>query len=359
VAVAAAAWLWRASAGGDRGYVPLPADLRHRVRVVEPVPGGYVAALANPSALVRIAADGTPVGSPLPLPGEPAALHHTLRSDGRLFVYAATRGASSVVLVDGETWTPRDTFPLAPRRIVASGGPGRVSSEIRSVALASGRIWVVTGGGGGRPALLRLGWEGEGEWGKPQGEYHWVELALPGPTPADVRLRTQRRQFLFVVAAGRARSPLYSVHGDAPHVDATAVTADSFSVACTHDLAESVDHTFFLLSCDGTLDEAGVDVDEFFGVRTVAALPLERDPSLWTDELIAADSAAVFVALSRYRASDGRPARATILRVAHGAATPLAEVRRAAVTSLAATPRQVIAVLRRANGKTDAIAIPR
>ena len=51
--------------------------------------------------------------------------------------------------------------------------------------------------------------------------------------------------------------------------------------------------------------------------------------------------------------------RATILRVAHGTATPLAEVRRAAVTSLAATPRQLIAVLRRADGTTDAIAIPR
>jgi hypothetical protein len=57
--------------------------------------------------------------------------------------------------------------------------------------------------------------------------------------------------------------------------------------------------------------------------------------------------------------ADGRPQRATILRVADGTATPLAEVRRVEITSLAVTPRQVIAVLRRTDGTTDAIAIAR
>lgn len=48
-----------------------------------------------------------------------------------------------------------------------------------------------------------------------------------------------------------------------------------------------------------------------------------------------------------------------VFRVSSGAATPLAEVPRAAVTSLAITSWQVIAVLRRVDGTTDAIAIPR
>lgn len=348
-AVAAAVWLWRASARNPAGYAPLAAELRHRVRVVEGVPGGYVAALANPSALVRIAADGTPAGRPLPLPGEPAALDHTILSAGRLFVYAATRGADAVVLVNGETWEARDTVPLDAARVVLGGAPGRVSPEIRSVAVANGRIWVSTGGGGGRPALLHLGREGE-----------WVEDTLPGGPAPDARLRTHRGHWLYVVPADRARSPLYHVYGNAPWVFARAVPADSVPLAaCARDLAESVNHTFFLVSCDGKLEEVSVDGARFFPVRTLATLPLQRDPSLRTDELIAGDSAAVFVALSRYRVSNGHPARATILRVSHGTATPLAEVRRAAVTSLAATPRQVIAVLRRADGRTDAIAIPR
>jgi hypothetical protein len=162
-----------------------------------------------------------------------------------------------------------------------------------------------------------------------------------------------------VVPVGAARSPLYHVYGNAPWVFVRAVRADSFTVDCARDLAESVEHTFFLVSCEGRLGEVAVDGDRFFRVRTLAALPLERDPSLTTDHLIAPDSAAVFVALSRSRAADGRPAGATILRVSDGAATPLAEVRHAAVTSLAVTPRQVIAVLRHADGTTDAIAIPR
>lgn len=346
VVVAAAVWLWRARAGRDPGYVPLPGDLRHRVRVVEAVPGGYVAALANPSALVRVAADGT-AGRPLPLPGEPAALDHWVRSDGRLFVYAATRGTAGVVLVDGETWEARDTFPLHPERVVRSGAAGRVSPEIRSVALANGRIWVTTGGGG-RPALLHF-----------TRDSGWVNDTLPGQLADDTRLRTHRGHWLYVVPGGRTRSPLYHVYGNAPWVFAKAVADSVPSTTCARDLAESVDHTFFLVSCEGKLEEVTVDGSRFFPVRTLATLPVERDPSAGTVELLAADSGAVLVALSRHRAADGRPERATILRVAHGVATPLAEVRRAAVTSLAITPRQVIAVLLRANGTTEAITIPR
>lgn len=345
LAMAAAAWLWRARAGSDPGYAPLPGDLRHRVRVVEAVPGGYVAALANPSALVRIAADGT-AGRPLPLPGEPTALDHMVRSDGRIFVYAAMRGAAGVVLVDGETWEAHDTFPLLPDRVVMSA-PSRVSAEIRSVALANGRIWVTTGGGG-RPALLHF-----------TRDSGWVNDTLPGPLTDDTRLRAHRGHWLYVVPAGRTRSPLYHVYGNAPWVFAKAVADSAPSPACARDLAESVDHTFLLVSCEGKLEEVTVDGSRWFPVRTLATLPMERDSSLGTVELLAADSAAVFVALSLHRAADGRPERAIILRVAQGTATPLAELPRAAVTSLAVTPRQVIAVLRRVDGTTEAIAIPR
>jgi hypothetical protein len=132
-------------------------------------------------------------------------------------------------------------------------------------------------------------------------------------------------------------------------------------VACARDLAASAAGNLLFLSCDNELQEVAAEGGELKLLRTRATLPSERAPGNRTDEIIVPDGGAAVIALNtEVRQPTNQPARARIADIDGGGRVKvLLDQRDAIVQSMAVTPRWVIAVLRRADGRFDAVRVAR
>ena len=103
------------------------------------------------------------------------------------------------------------------------------------------------------------------------------------------------------------------------------------------------------------------DASEFRLVRTRPTLPAERAAGTSSYDLLEADSSRVVVALNTVADQpNDRPLHARIAEVdSVGAVASLLDMKETIVQSIGITPRSVVAVLRRSDGSTDAVVVPR
>ncbi len=341
------AMLWRPwTDSASSQYTPLPENVRHRARAVAAVPGGWVVAGTSPSELVRFGDDGARIGEPLRLAGEPVGL---ARVGGQLLV--TTRGPDGIAIYHVSAWDNAWTIPLDAAGVDRAEGT-TVSGDIQSVAIAEGKLWVVTGERDGDPAVLRL---------RPNRQWVVATDAITVPPEFDfdargLRLRTIGRE-LWAVTGETTPSSLYRIWGTI-RVDEVR-GHDVPMVSCAHDLAEGAGGTMLLLSCDNELLEVVTDSRPPRLIRSRSTLPSESAPENWTDEIIVRDGASVFIAFNTQLRPSLRPAHARIARVDDGGVATLLDERDAIVTSMAVASRAILAVLRRADGTTDAISVTR
>lgn len=334
---------------------PLPDHVRRRARAVGPMAdGGFIVAAAGPSQLIRFSPTGTPVGEPLALAGVPVSI---ARTPTQLMV--VTRTPDGVSVFDWKDLRVIDTIGLDRARIrmppELTSRP-RLSGDIQSAAIGSrGMLWVVTGERDGDPAVLRFRpvereWELPGWVTKPEG--------IVGGEARGLELRTVKGE-LWAVTAGTSPSSLYRLAY--PNTLDEHGGHDNRIVSCAHDLTASAAGNLLLLSCENELQEVR---DEGGDLRLLAArptLPGESAAGNRTYELIVADGSTAVVALNtEVGQPNNRPGRTRVAEVdSAGAVRTLLDTRDAVVTSMAVTPRWLVAVLRRAGGTTDAVKVAR
>jgi hypothetical protein len=212
-------------------------------------------------------------------------------------------------------------------------------------------LWAVTGERDGEPAVLRFRappreWEVASWSAKPEG--------IVGGDARGLKLRLIGSE-LWAVTGAATPSSLYHMVGT--------IRIDEFRghdlkmVSCARDLAASPKGHLLFLSCDNELQEVAEEARTLRLVRARPTLPAERDPSTWTDEILVPDGTAVVVALNtEVGVPRHRPGRARIAEVDDaGAVRTVIDERDAVVHSMAITPQWVLAVLRRADGRFDAV----
>ena len=331
----------------------LPADVRHRARAVaSTVDGGFVVAAASPAQLIRFSPAGARVGEPLPLKGDPVS---ATRSATQILVI--TRTPDGVTVFDGNDLHLVDTAWLDPatiRRTDSVSTSMRLSGDIQSVAIRNGMLWVTTGERDGEPAVLRF--LPERRWDVPT----WM-LKAQGFTGGDVRGLQLRRvdTELWGVSAATTPSSLYHLVGF--------IRIDEFDghdlrlISCAHDLAPSSRGNLLVLSCDNELQELSVEGKQLSLLSARPTLPSESGPGNWTHEIITPAGAATVVALNtEVNQPNNQPGHARVAEIdSAGAVRTLLDMRDATVKSMAVTGRMVVAVLRRADGRFDAVMVSR
>lgn len=128
--------------------IPLPEDLRHRVRTTAAVSSFFVA-LADPPQVARIARGGTAATQIGELPAAPVAM---IASADALVV--ACESPDGIVEVDPATLLVRQVVKIPS--FTVKGSQPRETFASRPISLAASRreIWVVTRGD--NPALIRV-----------------------------------------------------------------------------------------------------------------------------------------------------------------------------------------------------------
>ena len=358
IALVAAAAVWIAAPRQRASTITwLPDDVRQRARgVAAAADGGYVVAAAEPSQIVRFSPDGARVGEPIALTGEPTAVARTPTQ-----IMVVTRAPDGVTVLDWNDLRVIDTVRLDPARVKAPPDVEsipRVSGDIQSVAVGGPRIpmlWAVTGERDGAAAVLRYrSWERQWEvasWSlKPEG--------LVGGDARGLKLRLVGTD-LWAVTAATTPSGLLHMVG--------AIRVDEFRghdhrmVSCARDVAASATGTLLFLSCDNELQEVSADGKQLTLVRVRPTLPRESAAGHRTDEIIVVDGSAAIVALNTEAGlPDNRPSHARIAEIdTSGTVKTLLDLRDAVVRSLAVTPTWAVAVLRRADGRFDAVRVAR
>ncbi|MEO8560990.1 MAG: toll/interleukin-1 receptor domain-containing protein [bacterium] len=344
--------LWLVS---DRAVPPLSSDVRHRARAVAPTAdSGFVLAVAAPNQVLRFSAAGAPIGQPIALMGEPVSATRMPRQ-----MLIVTRAPDGVTVLDWKYLHIVDTIRLDASRLAPLPKEvrlPRLSTDIQSAAAwTRGMMWAVTGERDGDAAIVRFR-PGERRWEVPT----WV-LRPEGVVGADARgllLRLVKND-LWAVTAHASPSSLYHIV-DPMRIDEFG-GRDLKMVSCAHDVATSAAGNLLLLSCDNELQEVSVEGKALTLVSARRTLPSESAPGNWTDEILIPDGRAVVVALNtEVNQPSGRPRRARIAEIdSAGAVATLLDVRDAVVRSMAVTTTMVIAVLRRADGSTDAMRLTR
>jgi hypothetical protein len=359
-AAAAAAWTFGLF-GGDAGpTVEPPADrpghdlllppaISGRARAVAGSASGYLVALAQPAALQPMTDDHQPVGNPVALPGEPVQI---VEAPTQYFV--VTRRADAVVVFNRDDLAVVMTIPVTPPPVEA-GRPW--SSTVQSVTVSQGALWAVSGGPDGAPALLK---HRVGAWQVPTwmgGDY--LTIADLGDTVlTGLRLRNVDG-VLWAVARNPAVTGgrLYRIMG-AIRVDQA--TGDGSPAECASDVAGGPNGSLLLVSCTNELQQVQVDGSRLVRGASKPTLPVEAGPGTWTDEILAMDGMAVIIAFNTFDAGPGgRPRRTRIARVLDGRVDEISRFDDVAAVSVAASPRAILVVLRRADGSFEAAAVPR
>lgn len=344
----AATWRFWPGRGLGDAATPLHDSVRHRAHFLAATAEGYAVIAGSPNQIVRFDEADRPLGEPLALPGDPVALK---QFEGGLLI--ATRAPDGVAVVNLERWIVSDTVPLDAAR-VDRDPETTVATDIVSVELVDGMPWVTTGGRDGDPAVLRM---------RPGGE--WVVATSaegmlnppPGFDARGLRLRSTGVE-LWALAGATSPSRLYRIEWRIRVDEARGDDADL--VRCADDLAEGPDRIMIFLSCENELLEFRNDGASLHLLRKSPALESENVPGNRTRDLIVTEGSTVFVALSTEGdPSANRREHARIVRVAGPDVETLYEERDAVVTSMAVTPRAVLAVLKRAEGTIDAVRIAR
>ena len=355
VAVSAFSWIarpWESGTFGRRS-VRLPPEVRRSARAVVGVPdSGFAIAASNPPRLVRFSERGVPIGEPIDLMGDPVSMTRMPRH-----VIVVTRATDGVMVFEAPKLRLVDSTILDPTRVEPAyrfANPPRRSGDIESVAVGKlGDLWVTTGDRDGEPTVLR--WR--------RGDRTWsvatftADTAGFGRDAMGVRLREINGDIWGARMRGEP-SALYHFLGF--------MRIDRFDgkdralVRCAHDVARASPTTILFLSCDNELQEVYADASEFRLVRTRRAFPADRAAGTQSYDLLATDSSRVIVALSTVAEPQDRPRRARIAEVdSAGTVQSLFDEPSVAVQSIGVTPTSVVAVLRRANGSTDAVVVPR
>ena len=354
VALGGAGWFVRSRGLLGDSKIELPAAVRRGARAVAPLAdSGFVVAAANPPRLVRFRETGVQFGDSVELMGEPVTITRT-----PAFLMVVTRGRDGLMIFDAKKWRLIDSTFLDPSSVRPPLGvqpPPRVSGDIQSVAFWLDP-WVTTGDRDGVPTVLRYR-RGTTQWEVAT----WsVDTAGFGREAKGVRLRNIKGE-LWAAKTSGVPSTVYHMEGF--------VRVDRFDgkdlklVSCAHDVAESPQGNPMFLSCDNELQEVEEQARSMTLLRTWPPLPVERTPGAAYHHLFATDSGALFVAVTAEEgAPNGAPVRAQVFAIrldSAGAAIPVLNEPGATVRSLAASRRQVVAVLRRADGSSDVIVRPR
>lgn len=355
VAVSAFALIARPRERGLLGprTVRLPAAVRQHARAVAPlVDSGFVVATSNPAQLVRFSEGGVQIGEPIDLMGDPISVTRTPQH-----LLVVTRARDGIMAFEAKKLRVTDSTILDPALVkppYRSVNPPRRSGDIQSVAVGSrGDLWVTTGDRDGTPTVLRFR-NLDHVWDVPT---FTVDTAGFGPDANGVRLRDLRGEMWGVRRRGDP-SVLYHFVGF--------IRIDRFDgrdlklVSCAHDVASTPSLNVLFLSCDNELQEVSVEGKQLTVVRTRPTLPPDRTPGTSSYDLIEMDSTTAVVALNTVATPNDKPLRARIVEVdSAGITKSLLDERDAVVQSMGVTPTSVVAVVRRADGSTDALVVPR
>ena len=355
VAAGAVAWIARPWEGGMVGprIVRLPVAIAQRTRAVAPlIDSGFVVAAANPAQLLRFSERGVQIGDAIDLMGEPVSLTRT-----PLHLLVVTRARDGIMEFEAKKLRVSDSTLLDPALVqppYRSVDPPRRSGDIQSVAVGShGDLWVTTGDRDGTPTVLRFR-NLDKKWDVPTFS---VDTAGFGTDANGVRLRDLRGEMWGVRRRG-VPSTLYHFVGF--------IRIDRFEgkdlklVSCAHDVASTPDLNILFLSCDNELQDVSVEGKQLKLVRTRPTLPPDRIPGASSYDLLETDSNRVVVALNTVTTPNDKPARARIVEVdSVGAAKPVLDRPDAVVQSMGVTARSVVAVVRRADGSTEVLVVPR
>jgi hypothetical protein len=356
VALSAFSWIarpWESGAFGRRS-VRLPAEVRRSARVVVgTADSGFVIAASNPPRLVRFSERGVQIGEPIDLMGEPVSMTRIPRH-----VIVVTRATDGFMVFEAPKLRLVDSTILDPARVEPPfrfADPPRRSGDIQSIALRrAGDLWVTTGDRDGEPTVLR--WRGaDRTWSVAT---FTADTAGFGREAMGVRLREINGDIWGVRTRGEP-SALYHFLGFM-RIDRFE-GKDRALVRCAHDIARASPTTILFLSCDNELQEVYADASEFRLVRTRRTLPADRAAGTHSYDLLVTDSSRVIVALSTVADEPrDKPRRARIAEVdSAGTVQSLLDEPDAAVQSIGVTPTSVVAVLRRADGSTDVVVVPR
>jgi hypothetical protein len=131
-------------------------------------------------------------------------------------------------------------------------------------------------------------------------------------------------------------------------------------IACVSDIADSNDHTdgrMLLLSCDDELLDVSADGTRLRVERTVPTIARSAGERR-VDERLVRTGPDVFVAMTMA----GKPVerrRTVVVRVGSAGAVQLGEIADASIVSMAVSPRNVVVVVKRRDGRFDASVLPR
>ncbi|HEX6047925.1 MAG TPA: toll/interleukin-1 receptor domain-containing protein [Gemmatimonadaceae bacterium] len=353
VAVAALGWLAHETGVTRVARERLPADVRRHARLVAPlVDSGFAIATTSPPRLVQFTDEGTQVGAPLELMGEPVSI---TRTPSQLLI--VTRGRDGIMAIDAKRPHVVDSALLDPSAVASPRyvvNPPRPSGDIESVQPHRLGLWVTTGDRDGEPTMLR--YRIDKRWDV----VTWtVDSAGFGREAMGVRLRRVGAQLWGARARGNP-GVLY-------HFVDPMIRIDRFDgrerriVACATDIAASPRGNPLFLSCDNALQEVSVQARQLTLERTWPPFPAARgDAGTSTHHLIEADSSGLVVAFNIERAAaDSTPVRTQVFVLDSTGSARVLDEPRAAVRSLALTPRRIVTVLRRADGSSDVIVRPR
>jgi hypothetical protein len=327
---------------------PIPAALRARARAVASTDGGYVLALTGPNELRRMTDDHQPAGGAVSLPGEPTII---LENPAQYLV--ATSNTSAVTVLRRADLSEVMPIPFA----VPSDAKVDVAPIVNSLAVERGVLWAATGDGGGPRALLKHKIQ---EWFVAQwsnGDHLRGDQPPWSTRPVRVVVVDS---MLWAIAAPVLEDPaqLLRIMG-AIRVDVVS-DKDFAPIACASDIGDSSERNdgwMALLSCRDELLDVSADGTKLRLERTVPT-NVRTAGERRVDERLVRSGLEVFAAMTMAgTAGDAR--RTVVVRVGASGAAVVGEIAGASVVSMAVSPRHVVTVVKRADGRFDVAVLPR
>jgi hypothetical protein len=347
-----AAYKWSASDTNRPAYVDVSKVISPKMRAVVAGDSNLIAVLDGPPEIQPFSTEGVELGSWAPPPGTPVLAMRTREN-----VYVATTAPDAIVTYKATGGARIDSIGFDVTKAVLTSALAKetLSSNIESVAVAFGTLWIVTGNRDGDPNVFRLRLP----------ERQWVALTWPESPDdgfgSDARGLRLRRIGTELWAITSATSPA-SIYRIVPNTRVDEFRGHALTmISCATDIGESVSGNLLILSCDNDLQEIQPDGRTLKLLKTWRTLPSESGPNRWTSEIIERAGESIVVALNTEDQQPSmRPAHLRIVEIGEaGAAKTLLDLPDAIATSLAVHRNSVAVIIKRTDGTTGGIIVPR
>lgn len=323
---------------------PIPEALLRRISAVSGIDETFFVAMAGPSEVARLSANGEVLKS-AHLTGNPTAI-----ATAGSIAYVATTQPDAVVAFNTETLDLQWQLPIAFRARVATSMNEGPSAEVHSIAANLDRVWINTGQGAG--SVLAYA---------DAPNRKWVVPRYQGEIAFDLR-------DVVLAAAG---SQIWGAETNSTPANAYIFYPDRYvmldghkydEIGCAAGSGTSRAEQIELINCDGSVVTGEVRNGEFKIVQRGATLPNwpASNPETWTTYILLAGKRLTVAANVDHpnQTMSGAGWSSQVYGAdSAGSMNLLATVPGVHVSSLAVTSTTLVAVLTRNNTSRQAIAI--